>query len=93
MYVGILGKNFRIFMHRIVPISMIILEITFFIWRVDMFGFDTEFLPLGVCAISMIVTSIALLIDSEKLIKFIFMRLELKNFIKNIFLNSRDGNW
>jgi hypothetical integral membrane protein (TIGR02206 family) len=72
IYRNKLGKNFKFFMHRIVPIMMIILEITFFIWRVDLYGFDTDFLPLGVCTISMIVTSIALLIDSEKLIKFIF---------------------
>ena len=67
-----LPKTFYFFMHRILPISMITLEIIFFIWRITLYGFDTDFLPLGVCAISMIVTSIALWLDSEKLIKFIF---------------------
>lgn len=67
-----LSITFYFFMHRILPITMIIFEIIFFIWRTNTFGFDTDFLPLGVCAISMIVTSIALWLDSEKLIKFIF---------------------
>ena len=72
IYRDSLSHSFKFFIHRILPITMIGLEVMFFIWNISRFGFDTSFLPLGVCVISMIVTSIALWIDSEKLIKFIF---------------------
>ena len=58
---------------RILAGMMIINEIIFIIWNASRSGgFDTSMLPIGVCALSMIFTSIALWTNNIKIFKFIF---------------------
>lgn len=53
-------------------VLMIAMEWTFYAWVLSSGGFQASLLPMGMCAISMYVTAIALWTNSQKLIKFIY---------------------
>lgn len=57
---------------RSMAILMIVMEWIFYIWSIAQGGFQVSLLPLGVCAISMYVTSYALFFKSERTFKIIF---------------------
>lgn len=67
-----ISSKIDLWIRRSLAITMIVLEWTFYTWSLSRGGFNTGLLPLGVCAISMYVTSFALWQRSEKAFQFIF---------------------
>jgi len=61
-----------VWLRRGAALLMIAMEWTFYAWSLSRGGFQASLLPMGLCAISMYVTAIALWTNSQKLIKFIF---------------------
>lgn len=57
---------------KMIAFSMVFFEIIFISWNILRSGFDTSLLPLGLCATSMLITSLALWTKNLKLFKFIF---------------------
>jgi len=51
---------------------MLAMQLGFYLWTFALGEQSWELLPLGVCHLSMYVTSLALLLNSEKLFRFIF---------------------
>jgi DHA3 family macrolide efflux protein-like MFS transporter len=60
------------FLRRGVAILMIAMEWTFYGWSLSRGPFQTSLLPMGLCAISMYLTAIALWTDSPKITKLIY---------------------
>lgn len=67
-----ISPKIDLYLRRSVAVLMISMEFIFYIWIISGGGFNLGLLPLGICAISMYATSIALWTKSEKLFKFIF---------------------
>jgi MFS transporter, DHA3 family, macrolide efflux protein len=67
-----ISKRADVLIRRSAAVLMIAMEWTFYAWSLSQGGFQTTLLPMGLCAISMYVTAIALWTGSEKLIKFIY---------------------
>lgn len=63
-----LEKKTRVF----IAILMIILEWVYYAWVISRSGFMLSLLPLGLCAISMYMTAIALLTNSERIFKILY---------------------
>jgi hypothetical integral membrane protein (TIGR02206 family) len=53
-------------------VVMFTFEVSFWIWTVTAFGFDIGLLPFGLCAMSLHLSVITLLLDSKKLFKIIY---------------------
>ncbi len=67
-----LNPDHDLYLRRGIAIFMVLMEWTFYGWSIALGGFDTSLLPLGLCAISMYTTAIALWTKSEKVFQFIF---------------------
>lgn len=67
-----ISKRADVLIRRSTAVLMIAMEWTFYAWSLSQGGFQTTLLPMGLCAIAMYVTAIALWTGSEKLIKFIY---------------------
>jgi len=72
VFKGKINEKLDLILRRIVAITMVSLELTFYIWSLSRGGFQTSLLPFGVCAISMYVTAFTLWTRNEKTFKFIF---------------------
>ena len=55
-----------------VACTMVIMEWIFYAWSISRAGFSYDLLPLGLCAMSMYLTAILLLVDKEKMFKVIY---------------------
>lgn len=55
-----------------IAITMIVMEWIHYAWVINRSGFMLSLLPLGLCAISMYLTAITLLMDSKSLFKIVF---------------------
>lgn len=72
MFKDKISNKTDLYLRRIVAVTMIVLEWTFYTWSLSRGGFQTSLLPLGVCAISMYVTAYTLWTKNEKTFKIIF---------------------
>lgn len=61
-----------LYLRRGIAVFMVLMEWIFYGWSLSQGGFDTSLLPLGLCAISMYTTAVALWTKSEKVFQFIF---------------------
>ncbi|TVP84653.1 MAG: TIGR02206 family membrane protein [Acholeplasmataceae bacterium] len=55
-----------------VACTMVVMEWVFYVWSISRGGFTYDLLPLGLCAMSMYLTAILLVVDKEKLFKVIY---------------------
>jgi hypothetical integral membrane protein (TIGR02206 family) len=64
--------KFDLYFRTFLASSMIFMEFIFYLWNFSKGNFDLSLLPLGLCALSMYITSLALFKKSEKVFQFIF---------------------
>ena len=57
---------------RGLAITMVSMELIFYGWHLSTRGFETSLLPLGVCALAMYMSSIALWFKSERVFRIVF---------------------
>ena len=55
-----------------VACTMVVMEWIFYVWSISRGGLTYDLLPLGLCAMSMYLTAILLVVDKEKLFKVIY---------------------
>ncbi|MFH0767911.1 MAG: hypothetical protein V1920_07440 [Bacillota bacterium] len=72
IYRNKISLKLDLWLRRLVAVTMITFELTFYIWSISQGDWTFDMLPLGICATSMLFTSYALWTKSEKVFQFIF---------------------
>jgi hypothetical integral membrane protein (TIGR02206 family) len=67
-----LTPKFDLYFRKILAVSLVFMEFSFYLWNFSKGNFSLTLLPLGLCALSMYFTSYALFTKNEKVFRFIF---------------------